>query len=262
MKETNLNIFFQMGLEIGKMSQHVSTETTVSEFYTEHWLVYDWLNQFRRQILTLPFPKSQVVAVNIIKAFAEITKGSPLEWGRKLYPDEVMTVHSEFTEFGKALEQDHQNLNVFTVTPKGIYSTRLLIEQPENKFTENVRKHFPPQMLHDLREAGRSLAFELPTACAFHICRGTEALMLGYYELLAKHPWSFPKKDWKIYVEQLVKEGAPKTITSRLDEIRQMDRNAYIHPDVNVTTEEAPVLFELCTGVIFFMCQEMEKLKP
>jgi hypothetical protein len=78
--------------------------------------------------------------------------------------------------------------------------------------------------------------------------------------MLAKKPWNFKKKDWKIYVEQLVKEGAPRRLTDRIDEIRETDRNPYAHPDLNVSLEEAPILFELCTGVIFQLAQEMEKL--
>ena len=81
-----------------------------------------------------------------------------------------------------------------------------------------------------------------------------------YHELLTKAPWPHKKRDWKIYVEQLGVAGAPKAITRRLEEIREFDRNPYIHPDDNVSLEEAPVLFELCTGVIFLMAQEMEKL--
>jgi len=65
------------------------------------------------------------------------------------------------------------------------------------------------------------------------------------------------KKDWKIYIEQLVVEKAPKRITDRLDEIREFDRNSYIHPEVDVTLEEAPILFELCTAVVFWMAKEI-----
>ena len=78
----------------------------------------------------------------------------------------------------------------------------------------------------------------------------------------SRKEWPFPKnKNWDAYITHLDKEGAPKTITTRLNEIRDMDRNAYAHPDKTVTLDEAPILFRLCTGVTFYMCQEMEKLK-
>jgi len=164
--------------------------------------------------------------------------------------------------FEAHFDEEHKRIAVFTVLPKGIYDMSALIETPEQKFPEKIRAMLPEQMLYDLKQAARCLAFEIPTACAFHICRGTEAVMFGYYELLARHPWPYKKRDWKIYIEQLGKEKAPKQITNRLEEIRALDRNAYIHPDVNITLEEAPILFELCTGVVFLMGQEMGKLTP
>ena len=106
------------------------------------------------------------------------------------------------------------------------------------------------------------LAFDIPTACAFHICRATESLILKYYEALSGHGWTFKKRDWKIYVEQLVKENAPRHITDRLDEIRELDRNAYTHPDRDVTVEEAPIQFELCTSVMFQMADEISRKMP
>jgi len=45
-----------------------------------------------------------------------------------------------------------------------------------------------------------------------------------------------------------------------LDEIRAMDRNSYAHPDRNVTLEESPVQFELCTNVMFQMGSEIDKI--
>ena len=83
--------------------------------------------------------------------------------------------------------------------------------------------------------------------------------MLAYYEKLAKKPWSFKKRDWNIYNDQLAKEGAPKAITNRLAEIRA-DRNAYAHPDITVPLDEGPIVYDLCTGVMFYMAKEIEKL--
>ena len=41
-----------------------------------------------------------------------------------------------------------------------------------------------------------------------------------------------------------------------------MDRNAYTHPERNVTLEESPIQFELCTGVMYRMADEIDKKKP
>jgi len=41
-----------------------------------------------------------------------------------------------------------------------------------------------------------------------------------------------------------------------------MDRNAYVHPDKTVSLDEAPLLFDLCAAVIFYMGQELGRLTP
>ena len=70
--------------------------------------------------------------------------------------------------------------------------------------------------------------------------------MLAYYARLAGHAWNLPKnKDWNQYIDHLKKEGAPAKITDRLKEIKDSDRNALIHPDINVRQDEAHVLFKL-----------------
>ena len=264
MKETNLNVFYHLGGSLTYLQEHIAIGMPVKALYGELVLPQSWLESFLRETKEFfsTLRDTRTSADRLLIAIKDIMESIPEDWERTMTTLELHTVFAGKDELEKNFEREHRNLNVFTVTPKGIYDTRLLVEQPELKFAEKIRPILPPQMLYDLKQAGRCLAFDIPTACAFHVCRGTEALMLTYYERLAGHSWCFAKKDWKIYIEQLRKEGAPKNITNRLDEIRELDRNTYIHPDVNVTLEEAPILFELCTGVAFLMGQEITKLIP
>jgi hypothetical protein len=61
------------------------------------------------------------------------------------------------------------------------------------------------------------------------------------------------------YNECLAKNGAPKSITNRLEEIRE-DRNSYAHPNVTISLEDAPIIFSLCNEVIRRMAKEIERL--
>jgi hypothetical protein len=129
---------------------------------------------------------------------------------RTLAKEEVHLISTRKRVFEEKFEREYRYLDVFTVTQKGIYDTRMLMLRPEEKFPIRVRNRLPEQTLLDLREAAKCLAFDIPTACAFHICRATEAL-LAYYEVLSGHTWSLPKnRDWKAYIDHLAKEGAPK----------------------------------------------------
>jgi len=262
MKETNLNVFYHFGDSLNRLSSEMVMGASASSVLSYVMLTRDWLEAFLAE--TEEFHRAlkdtRASAKTMLDAVVDIWTGLPHNWDRIITQDEVRIIINGKDEFEKNFEREHKSLCVFTVTPKGIYDTRLLIEQPELQFPEKIRATLPDQMLYDLKQAGRCLAFEIPTACAFHVCRGTEAVMLQYYGLLAKQSWPHKKRDWEIYIEQLNAKGAPKQITNRLEEIRALDRNAYIHSDLNVTLEEAPNLFGLCANVVSLMGLEMSKM--
>jgi hypothetical protein len=264
MKETNLNRFYHFGASLELIQAHITIGMKLADLFAYLVIAQDWLIAFLRETedFSRDLKDTRQTAQYLLNAVNVMMESAKVDFNRPVSQSEVSSIIEGKEELERNLEREHRNLCVFTVTPKGIYDTRLLIEQPELKFPEKIRATLPPQMLYDLKEAGRCLAFEIPTACAFHVCRGTEAVMLTYYELLAKHPWDKKKKDWKIYIEQLCVEKAPQQIINRLEEIRLLDRNAYIHPDINVTLDEAPNLFELCTNVVSLMGLEMSKLTP
>jgi hypothetical protein len=261
MKETNLNIFYQLGYALAQFESGISVHKTVADVYLSQWPVLDWMRSFLEQMKELPVPDSRAAAMNIFQIITDITKGAPTGWQRNLTPDEVGLLFNDIAVLGKAFANDADNLSGFTVTPKGTYDTRILIEHPEKEYPADLHGIFPDKFLGDLQQAARCLVFDIPVGCAFHVCRATESLMISYHEKLTKQPWPFPKnRDWSAYIDHLIKQGAPITITSRLREIKDTDRNAYIHPDKDVSLDEAQVLYKLCVGVNFYMLQAMSKL--
>lgn len=262
MKATDLSVFYQLGASLTYLIDHAKIDDPAGDLYIWLTLPCQWLVAFRSQTEEVAdtFKDTRVVVDHFIHAIHGLMESIPKEWDRPITQAEVVGLSYWKDKLEEAFEREHRNLDVFTVTPKGLYNTRLLIEAPVRQFPERLRTVLPPQMSYDLEQAGRCLAFDLPTACAFHICRGTEALMIAYYEALAEQKWPHKKKDWNIYIEQLIAKDSPKRITDRLKEIQAGDRNAYIHPDINVELDEAQILFNLCAAVNFYMAEEMVKL--
>ncbi len=266
MKETDLAIFYHLGKSfVGMNFLELASSSNLVEAVRLLSGPELWLKDFLTETEGMEMPDSRAAAItlrttihglflNLAAALqARNAKDAAVE------SKTIWRFQTELKGFEEAFTRDCKQLDVFTVTAKGLYSTRALIERPEAKFPANLLAVMPQKTIQDLQEAGRCLAFERPTACAFHICRATEALMLAYYEKLARKPWAFAKRDWNIYNDHLAKEGAPKAITNRLAEIRT-DRNAYAHPDITVPLDEGPIVYDLCTGVMFYMAKEMEKL--
>jgi len=262
MKKTRLNIFYHLGesledlhaLRIGMEF----AEAVMSMIRPQQWLI-----ELDRALQDVPMPDTHASVQALLSTVNAWCAPQPgFDPTQRFTQSDMSRVMGHLRKFEEDFEREESNIAVFIVTPKKLLDTRLLIEKPEEAFDKKIRKLLPKQMLLDFAQAARCLAFEIPTACAFHVCRGTEALIIQYCERLIGHLWTEPRKDWGRYIEVLVEKRAPDKITSRLREIAKMDRNAYVHPDINVTLEEAPVLFELCNGVIFYMAQELERLTP
>ncbi|HUE22768.1 MAG TPA: hypothetical protein VMQ86_13875 [Bryobacteraceae bacterium] len=261
MKQTDLGIFYSLGEALGETEKLDAGVSIVGIGYILQ-NSHDWLLRFLIETEGVNLPDTRAAAQTLNDLLYAIIHKPKDDTSAVLSTQEMSRLVEGIDRFEDCFRREQRYLDVFTVTKKGIYDTRLLMTVPEEKFSERIRSLLPKQTVSDLRQAARCLAFDIPTACAFHICRATESLILKYYEALSGHGWTFKKRDWKIYVEQLVKENAPRHITDRLDEIRELDRNAYTHPDRDVTVEEAPIQFELCTSVMFQMADEISRKMP
>lgn len=260
MRELNLIKFYQFGKEMREL-HWLKTGGDMGETWVMLGGTQRWLETFIKEAKELPIPKTLKAAGRLNREarhvterlFADITAKNDAPLTR----EENERIRYLLDAFEDEFEHASRELAIFVVTPKGDKSTRILIEEAETKFPPNLLAVMPQKTIEDIQEAGRCLAFERATACAFHICRATEALMLAYYEKLAGQPWPHAKRDWGKYNEQLINLNAPERITTRLDEIRKMDRNAYAHPDLSVPLDEGPIVYDLCTGVIFLIAKEM-----
>jgi hypothetical protein len=201
MKETDLAIFYH----VGKCSLGMNLLEIMRSSLADPVRLLDavrllngpdrWLKDFLTETEGMEMSDSRAAAktlrVTIVGLFGDLA--AALKVDVKNARDAVVEsatiarFKAELQRFEEAFTRDCKQLDVFTVTRKGLYSTRALIERPETKFPANLLAVMPQKTIQDLQEAGRCLAFERPTACAFHICRGTEALMLAYYESLLKN---------------------------------------------------------------------------
>jgi hypothetical protein len=265
MRATDLNVFYHLGSQLNRLAENSKTGQPIVELFVYSHSSRQWLSAFLKETEELadPLKGSRAVVTRAIAAIDAVTTPQRIALGTPVTADECGSLIWAEQHFEEVFEHECKNLQVFTVTPKGTHDTILLVEKPEYDLPKVSLSKLPDQFLYDLKQSARCLAFDIPTACAFHACRATESLMLAYHEALTKKPWPYPKnRDWSAYINHLTKEGAPPTITGRLGEIRDNDRNAYIHPDKNVPLEEARVLYGLCSGVNYYMAEEINRLNP
>jgi hypothetical protein len=123
----------------------------------------------------------------------------------------------------------------------------------------------PPQAIDDFDQAGKCLAFDAATACGFHVFRAIDGMLRKYCE----HFGAVPKgngRDWGTFIRELrcvLADAAaarrPNVRTVELiDSIRAQDRNPLVHPELNLDSDGAVLMFDLCKNAISLMAMDIK----
>jgi hypothetical protein len=171
-------------------------------------------------------------------------------------------VRSAYDKFKVALHAELGVLHSYFVTQKGGFDTVSLLYFGENLFPPELTSKVP-EAVWDVREAGKCLAFELPTACGFHIFRATESVLRKYYAQLTGSN-TLPKvRNIGVYLNAMkqAKVGDEKVIFA-LKQMADLHRNPLIHPDTVLTQEEAIGIFGLARSAIAGMLAVLPVIPP
>lgn len=142
---------------------------------------------------------------------------------------------------------------VFVVTEKRIDIERL-IHRPQTLLSANVWRSMPRVSAYDFVAACKAIAYELPTAGAFHLLRCLEGIIRHYYMCSVKRDRLLPNdRMWGPMIKQLRerKRGKPPdALLDVLDRIRVNFRNPTSHPDKLYDSDEVQDLFGLCVDAL------------
>ena len=105
---------------------------------------------------------------------------------KALKDNEVKSLKENYKRFEQLLAEELARAAVYAVHRKGIFDTSLLIDRADEVIPETLRRRLEKDCVHDLKQAGRCVAFELPTATGFHLMRATESSMWAYWKHLKR----------------------------------------------------------------------------
>jgi len=176
-----------------------------------------------------------------------------------LTEDQAKVLSGGMTNTRPTLEAEAHEKKAFVVSPKR-WAVDTLLKEPSSLFAKDVFVEISEMVRYDFQEACRCLAFERSTAAAFHVLRGTEAMLRDYYCSVVKQKRLTEKKRmWYPMVEQMRKRRSPppSEILDTLDQIRQNYRNPTQHPEAIYDIDRAQDLIGICIPVINQMAREM-----
>ncbi|HEV3393479.1 MAG TPA: hypothetical protein VG103_08235 [Chthoniobacterales bacterium] len=154
------------------------------------------------------------------------------------------------SQFETTLAADLRDLEIYFVSPVGIFSTTSLLSKPEDMFFDKV-KDLPEDTLREIQEGGKCLAFALATASAFHFLRALESIIRKYYDVLSSGAPRPTRGSMGVYLDKLLElPDVDKDLESVLRQIKKLHRDPISHPEVTLTVPEAVSLLGLIQSAI------------
>ena len=89
-----------------------------------------------------------------------------------------------------------------------------------------------------INQAGRCLAFEVPTAALFHMFRAADSVLRRWYKQVTGVEPKVKMRNWGTYIRKLRECGVDEKILSALEQIKELHRNPVIHPEAQISIEE------------------------
>ena len=175
---------------------------------------------------------------------------------------EAWMIQYQRNQFREVFLAELNILPSFLVIEKEGYDVNILID--------NGWKLFPPLTLGkcpearwDMNEAGKALAFELATACGFHVFRVIEAVLKRYWDHVSGGKARPNLETIGNYVKELEKHNlGEKKIWETLRQLANLHRNPLIHPEVILTVEEAIETLGIARSAIGAMLRVMPEIQP
>lgn len=175
---------------------------------------------------------------------------------------EAWEIRNGRTQFREVFLSELSVLPSFLVMGKEGYDTNTLIDEGYKLFPSAALTKCPEAEM-DMKEAGKALAFELATACGFHIFRATEAVLKCYWDHISGGQARPKLETIGSYATELEnnKLGDQK-IWETLKQLATLHRNPVIHPRAVLTVEEAIDILGIARSVMSAMLRVMPDILP
>jgi hypothetical protein len=265
MKRVNQHIFYQLGLTVHPLSnveEGLSLQQSVWELNNARtWLAYILKNDLFNLVVSRNAAQAVIDAINTVVP-EKTSDFNSIDAERKLTWVEAYRISHGVSDFETVIAAELATFDTYIVSKKGIYATADLIERAEMAIDDIARSSIPDDAQNDFKQAGKCLAFELPTAAGFHTMRSVEAVIRKYWTLVKKPESGTRPPEMAQCINELRSEGEDAKLMDILDHIRDLHRNTIMHPEAFLKITDALRLFDIAKSAISAMGDRIKQLEP
>lgn len=173
--------------------------------------------------------------------------------------ENIERMTSALNSFNEILGAEVGSLHFYHVPQDGIYSVHELIKNADAVLSEQCRRIISQQAIDDLRQGGRCIVFDLPTAAGFHLMRALEMVLIQYYFVYVGKVPKEHDRSWGRYISELRSKdlGADLKTLDLMDHIRKHHRNPVVHPETNLDKDEALEILGIAPMAISSMVKDI-----
>jgi len=222
--------------------------------------------------LSLSLPHSKDIITEMISCLKSLVEShcSEDQQSEIVSDDDKNRIKKYIDRLLDRLRAELSKSDLYFVSEKRIYTAKGLIFNADKMLPMNIIAEIPEDCKRDIQEAGRALAFDLPTAAGFYISRALEAVILMYFPVLDLRPLDEKKRSMGNYI-QLLKgqtvDGQQIDITQNcvvndrivglLGYYKDEFRNPLMHPELTLDDDEALDLFQTVLSTISMMVADI-----
>jgi hypothetical protein len=270
-EKLSLAFFYRLGSQLSKVAAVPVNAASVTE--AEHqqlWADAYFANSQAQQLLQPPW--SMRVARGALSEFggavdrySSLVFPSPTQNPPQVTPFQLDAARRQVIlkalDLQTIVQAEWGTWAAYFVPQQGIYQTDDLIDRADFTLPAETRNKLGDEVLAEVREAGRCLAFGVPTASGFHMMRAVEAVVWSFCQTVEIPDQPKPRKsqNWGVYTGYLSKSEEPdvKEVLALMQQLKDNQRNLIMHIEKVLTPNDAFRLFEEGQSAIISMADRL-----
>ncbi len=254
MQRISLAWFSQLGAALHPLTIFSSVSGQPDFSMVDLYRVQTFLKSLSdEKVWPLDLRASRPIIREILSYIAVIIASQDAKEQQKLLDSYKYSIWASVNKLDTLLTGELSIQPVYHVWPKRAYNVEALVGSGESIFSHAVQSELTHQEKYDVQQAGKCLAFEIPTAACFHILRCADSVLRRYYESMVGQSPKPKMRNWGTYISVLRKKGADEKIVSILLQVKDLHRNPVIHPETRMDIDEALSLIGIIESVVSAM---------
>jgi hypothetical protein len=264
-EKANVSPIYWLGQALGFFYSHMNSSQTIATLSGSGWSARTSLETFTNQSQSLPL--SVEAAKNIISAMDSFFTTERMQAMDVVPPHtDVYPILSAIWNFQTVLSAELPRANIYNITQKRAYDMTVLINNGEKVLSEAALYSLGDSLedvLNDIQESAKCLAFGISTAVGFHVYRAIECIIVkDYFSVLGVDESEWERnRNMGNYIRILEEKHVDVKVTAMLKHIKDNYRNPISHPDEFWDLNKAASAFSAAISFIEIMVQDIRDLE-